>query len=195
MSSPPRPPARPPTSPAHSRAFDQAYFIGLAVINRLHGLLPFALRPMLYRACRFDIAPSATLQGGIRFFNVGRLAVGDGSLVNRGVYLDNRAGITIGKQVSIAHDARIYTMGHDVHDAGFATKGASVRIDDHAVIFAGAMIMPGVHLGEGAVVMAGSVVTKSVPAMRIVGGNPAQDIGERTGKPDYTLARRFWLAH
>ena len=179
----------------YPRAFDQLYFIGLATINLLHGLLPFALRPMLYRACRFDIAPSATLQGGIRFFHVGRLSVGEGSLVNRGVYLDNRAGIAIGRQVSIAHDARIYTMGHDVHDACFATKGQPVRIDDYAVVFAAAMIMPGVHLGEGSVVMAGSVVTKDVPPFRIVGGNPAQDIGERRARPAYRLDRRFWLAH
>ena len=122
--------------------------------------------------------------------------IGEGTLVNRGVYLDNRAGITIGKQVSIAHDARIYTMGHDVHDEGFAAKGQPVQIDDYAVVFAGAMIMPGVHLGEGAVVMAGAVVTKSVPAWRIVGGNPAQDVGERGCKtPSYRLDRRFWFAH
>ena len=179
-----------------SHARDQAYFIGLAVINRLHGWLPFALRPWLYRLCRFEIAPSATLQGGIRFFHIGKLAIGEGTLVNRGVYLDNRAGITIGRQVSIAHDARIYTMGHDVHDATFATRGRPVRIDDHAVVFAGAMLMPGVQLGRGAVVMAGAVVTKSVPAWRIVGGNPAQDIGERGCKtPTYRLARRFWFAH
>ncbi|HZT54803.1 MAG TPA: hypothetical protein VFA35_01145, partial [Burkholderiaceae bacterium] len=94
-----------------SHARDQAYFIGLAAINLLHRVLPFALRPILYRLCRFDIASGATLQGGVRFFQIGRLAIGDGSLVNRGVYLDNRAGITIGRQVSIAHDARIYTMG------------------------------------------------------------------------------------
>ena len=57
------------------------------------------------------------------------------------------------------------------------------------------MVMPGVHLGKGSVVMAGSVVTKSVAAMRIVGGNPAQDIGERKGELAYTLARRYWFAH
>jgi len=177
------------------RVVDQLYFIGLAAINTLHGLLPFALRPLLYKACRFDVHRSATLQGGIRFFHVGRLSVGEGTLVNRGVYLDNRAGISIGKQVSIAHDAKIYTMGHDVHDETFATKGQAVQIDDYAVVFAGAMIMPGVRLGEGSVVMPGAVVTKSVPAYRMVGGNPAQDIGERQCKPAYRLDRRFWLAH
>jgi acetyltransferase-like isoleucine patch superfamily enzyme len=176
-------------------AADQLYFIALALINGLHGLLPFVLRPLLYRLCRFDIARSATLQGGIRFFHVGRLSVGEGSLINRGVYLDNRGGISIGRQVSVAHDVRIYTMGHDPHDPGFATKAAAVRIDDHAVVFAGAMIMPGVHLGEGAVVMAGAVVTRDVPAGRMVGGNPAQDIGERGCTPAYELKRRFWFAH
>ena len=176
-------------------AVDQLYFMALALINTLHGGLPFFLRPLLYKACRFDIARSATLQGGIRFFHVGRLTVGEGSLINRGVYLDNRGGVTIGRQVSIAHDTRIYSMGHDVHDDTFATKAAPVQIGDHAVVFAGAMIMPGVQLGEGAVVMAGSVVTKSVPPFRMVGGNPAQDIGERSGKPAYRLKRRFWFAH
>ena len=78
-----------------SHVTDQLYFIALALINKLHGLLPFVLRPVLYQLCRFDIDRSATLQGGIRFFHVGRLRVGEGTLVNRGVYLDNRGGITI----------------------------------------------------------------------------------------------------
>jgi acetyltransferase-like isoleucine patch superfamily enzyme len=177
------------------RAFDQLYFLALAAINTLHRFLPFALRPWLYRRCRFDISRTATLQGGVRFFHVGRLAIGDDTVVNRGVYLDNRGGLSIGRHVSIAHDARIYTMGHDVHDPGFATLAKPVRIDDFAVVFAGAMIMPGVHLGEGCVVMAGSVVTRSVPPFRMVGGNPAQDIGVRRCKPDYRLERRFWFAH
>ncbi|MBL0727946.1 acyltransferase, partial [Piscinibacter sp. HJYY11] len=118
--------------------------------------------------------------------------VGEGSLINRGVYLDNRGGIEIGRHVSIAHDAKLYTMGHD---PTFATKSAPIRLDDHAVVFAGAMLMPGVHVGQGAVVMAGAVVTKDVPPGRMVGGNPAVDLGERGCVPAYTLKRRFWFAH
>ena len=178
---------------SHCRS--QAYFIALAILNRLHGWLPFVVRPMLYSLCGFQVARSATVQGGVRFFHVGRLTVGEGSLVNRGVYLDNRGGITIGAQVSIAHDVKIYTMGHDIHDPTFATRAKPVVIDDYAVVFAGAMLVPGVHLGRGAVVMAGAVVTKNVPALRIVCGNPAQDIGERSDVLRYQLDRRFWLAH
>jgi len=177
------------------RLTNQLYFLTLAAINTLHRWLPFALRPLLYRLCGYDIAKSATLQGGVRFFHVGRLAIGEGTLVNRGVYLDNRGGLEIGRQVSIAHDSRIYTMGHDPHDPQFATRPGAVRIGDYAVLFAGAMVMPGVTLGEGAVVMAGAVVTKSVPPYRIVGGNPAADLGERRCKPAYHLDRRYWFAH
>jgi acetyltransferase-like isoleucine patch superfamily enzyme len=173
----------------------QIYFLGLAALNTVHGLLPFRLRPLLYRLCRYDIAATATLQGGVRFFHIGRLQVGAGTLINRDVLLDNRAGITIGQQVSIAHGVRIYTLGHDPHDAAFATKGQPVQIDDHAVVFAGAMLMPGVHLGRGSVVMAGAVVTKDVPPLRMVGGNPACDIGPRELDPQYRLNRRYWFAH
>jgi len=173
----------------------QIYFLGLAAVNALHRCLPFALRPLLYRLCGFEIDRTATLQGGVRFFHVGRLKIGAGTLVNRGTYLDNRAGLTIGANVSIAHDSRIYSLGHDVHDATFAARGTPVVIEDYAVLFAGAMVMPGVTLGRGAVVMAGAVVTKSVPPMRIVGGNPAVDIGPREGEPAYALGRRYWFAH
>ncbi len=184
-------------SGSRSHLFDQGYYLALAALNRVHGWLPFALRPGLYRLARFDIHPQASVQGGVRFFHVGRLSIGEGSVINRGVYLDNRGGITIGAHVSIAHDARLYTMGHDVHDPlAFATKAAPVRIDDYAVLFAGAMLMPGVHVGEGAVVMAGAVVTRDVPPYRIVGGNPAVDLGERRGgRPSYRLRGRFWFAH
>ena len=55
--------------------------------------------------------------------------------------------------------------------------------------------MPGVTLGEGAVVLAGAVVTKSVPPFAIVGGNPAREVGERELRPSYRLQRRYWFAH
>lgn len=173
----------------------QTYFLGLAFLNRLHGCLPYFVRPILYRLCRYEVSPSATLQGGVRFFHVGRLQVGADSVVNRGAYLDNRSGIRIGSHVSVAHDVKIYSLGHEIHDDLFGAKGRPVEIGDHAVLFAGAMVMPGVKVGEGAVVLAGAVVTRDVAPFRVVGGNPAADLGPRDSHPVYQLKRRFWFAH
>ena len=54
-----------------------------------------------------------------------------------------------------------------------------VQIEDWAYIGAYSQIMPGVTIGEGAIVAAGSVVTKSVPPRTVVGGNPAHLIKKR----------------
>jgi acetyltransferase-like isoleucine patch superfamily enzyme len=173
----------------------QAYFVGIRAINALHGLLPFFARPLLYRLCGYQVHHSSTVQGRVRFFHVGKLSIGSNTVINQGTYLDNRAGIAIGSGVSIAHDVRIYSLGHEIHDDLFTTKGRPVVIGDGVVIFAGAMIMPGVTLGDGCVVMAGAVVTSNVPKLQIVGGNPARLLGQRDSCPVYLLKRRFWFAH
>lgn len=181
--------------PRLRQAKTQLYFLGLRALNLLHTISPFFIRAGLYRACGFDVDPTATIQGGVRFFHVGRLAVGAGSVVNRGAYLDNRVGLRIGRHVSVAHDVKIYSLGHEIHDDLFAAKGRTVQVDDYAVLFAGAIVMPGVHIGEGAVVLSGAVVTKDVPPYRVVGGNPARDLGPRDSRPVYRFKRCFWFAH
>lgn len=120
--------------------------------------------------------------------------MGRNSVVNFGCYLDNRRGIYIGDNVGIAHNTKIYTLGHDMNDPKFGTKGAPVYIKDNAFIFSNAMIMPGVTIGEGAIVLAGSVVTKDVEPWTIVGGNPAKKIRERQRNVDYKQVYRYWFA-
>lgn len=129
-----------------------------------------------------------------KFFHIGKMAIGKHSVINFGCYLDNRRGITIGNNVGIAHDTKIYTLGHDLHDPQFKTKGAPVIIEDNAFIFSNALIMPGVTIGEGAIVLAGSVVTKDVEPWAIVGGNPARKIRERSRETDYKQVYRYWFA-
>ncbi len=68
-----------------------------------------------------------------------------------------------------------------------ADRGGDVIIGDRVWIGYGALILPGVKLGEGAVVGAGAVVTKDVEPFTIVAGNPARKIGERTKELRYRL--------
>lgn len=63
-------------------------------------------------------------------------------MINLGCYLDNRRGITIGDNVGIAHNTKIYTLGHDLNDPQFKTKGAPVTIKDNAFVFSNVLIMP-----------------------------------------------------
>lgn len=87
--------------------------------------------------------------------------------------------VTIGNNCQITYGVSIYTHGggqtvrHIYPDFDVFGK---VVIEDWAYIGANAHIMPGVTIGEGALVAAGSVVTKSVPPHAVVGGNPAHYI-------------------
>ncbi|WP_026694384.1 acyltransferase [Peribacillus kribbensis] len=82
--------------------------------------------------------------------------------------------IEIGKHVTFA--PQVYLLAHDASTKRYLnfTKIAKVKIHDHAFIGARALIMPGVSIGEGSIIAAGSVVTKSVPAGFVAGGNPAK---------------------
>ena len=120
--------------------------------------------------------------------------MGKDTVINFGCYLDNRRGIYIGNNVGIAHNTKIYTLGHDLNDPNFSTKGAPVHIEDDVFIFSNAMVMPGVTIGKGAIVLAGSVVTKDVEPWAIVGGNPAKKIRERSHDIDYKQIYRYWFA-
>jgi acetyltransferase-like isoleucine patch superfamily enzyme len=131
---------------------------------------------------------------GFQFYRPGGVTIGEGSVVNRDCLFDNRDSIEVGKSVSIARDVSIFTAGHDPESPFFEMTTAPVQIDDHAVIFAGATVMPGVHIGMGAIVYGGAVVTRSVEPMAIVGGVPARVVGRRSTPPLYALDYPYPLA-
>ncbi len=120
--------------------------------------------------------------------------MGNNSVVNFGCYLDNRRGIAIGNNVAIAHDTKIYTLGHDISSPRFETKGSPVVIKDNVFVFSNVLIMPGVTIGNGAIILPGSVVVKDVPDFAIVGGNPAKFVRNREAGIDYLNKYNYWFA-
>ena len=96
--------------------------------------------------------------------------------------LDARKGLIIRKNAVIAYEAVIWSLNHDYNDKYFCGKGALTEIGEYAWICSRSIILPGVKVGEGAVVASGAVVTKDVPPYTIVGGVPAKVIGKRERK-------------
>ena len=175
--------------------FLQIKFFLVEFLNITYQLIPNPLRNYYLKMFGISLGGGKTcLHRHCKFFHVGKIKVGKNSDVNFGCYLDNRRGIYIGDNVGIAHNTKIYTLGHDLDDPKFATKGAPVHIKDNVFIFSNAMIMPGVTIGEGAIVLAGSVVTRDVEAWTIVGGNPAKIIRVRKRDIDYKTVYRYWFA-
>lgn len=113
-----------------------------------------------------------------------KIRIGEGASIGSRVLLDGRCGLTIGKSVSIGYDAIIWTLNHDYNDIHFSVKGAPVEIGDFAWICSRSIILPGVKIGEGAVVASNAVVTHDVEPYTIVAGIPAKPIGKRE-KKDY----------
>lgn len=88
-----------------------------------------------------------------------------------------RGGITVGNDVFIGPKVNLITINHDVDpDNRSATYGRPIKIEDKVWIGINSTILPGVTLGYGAIVGANSVVTKDVPPMTVVAGNPARII-------------------
>ena len=83
--------------------------------------------------------------------------------------------------------SHIWTLEHDPDDDRHATKSGAVVIEDHVWIATRVTILPGIKIGRGAVVAAGSVVTKDVESMAIVAGVPAKKIAVRKNSLEYKL--------
>jgi acetyltransferase-like isoleucine patch superfamily enzyme len=153
----------------------------------------FRLRHWYYqRIMHYTIGRDSSLHMGL-FVTGQNIEIGDNVVINRRVYLDGRIGIKIKNNVSISPEVYISSMEHDPNDPMFATRGGIVTIEDNVWIGSRAMILPGIHIGEGAVVAASAVVTKDVEPYQIVAGVPARAIGHRSCQIDYRCVYFPWF--
>ncbi len=144
-------------------------------------------RIFLRSLMKVDMGQGSAILLGLRLYNRGYLAIGAHSVIDRDCTLDGRGGITIGQNVNLAPEVMILTASHDPDSHDFAGMEKSVVVEDYVWVATRAMILPGVWIGRGAVVGAGSVVTKDVAAGTIVAGNPAKVIRVRKCEPKYQL--------
>ena len=151
------------------------------------------IRNFFYRRSGIRLARTSSIHWRARFFTPEGLSVGENTTIGNDSFFDGRSGITIGSCVNIAGEVRLYTREHDIDDPFFAEIGGPIVIEDYAYIGTRVTIMPGVHIGRGAVVASGAVVTKDVEPYMLVGGVPARVIRERSHDLRYKLgyAKKF----
>lgn len=175
-----------------ARRFARAFLLYL--YNHLLTHFPSYLvrRIYLQRILRFDIHSTAAIHMGC-FFTGDDIRIGADSVINRRCYLDGRGGLEIGESVSVSPEVYLVSASHDVHSDKFLSCMRSVLIQNRAWLGARAMVLPGVVVGEGAVLGAGAVAARSIPARAICVGNPARVVGERRGELNYSLRYFPWF--
>lgn len=172
-----------------------------------------------FRGCRIvtnHVAPGVRigygviLEEGVKVY--GKVAIGDYSFINKNTQIDSNTAV-IGKFCSISHGVKIGLGPHPVNFFStsplfyspyrgavkkelyneFADRGYT-EIGNDVFIAANAVILAGVKIGDGAVVAAGSVVTRDVPPYAIVGGVPARVLRYRFDPPliERLLRVQWW---
>ena len=103
--------------------------------------------------------------------------IGKNVFINMGCKFQDQGGIFIGDGALIGHNVVLATLNHAISPGDRATMiPAPIHIGRHVWIGANATVLPGVTIGDGAIVAAGAVVTKDVPKNTMVGGVPARVI-------------------
>ncbi|MBI3103822.1 acyltransferase [Candidatus Daviesbacteria bacterium] len=144
------------------------------------GLVPLhSFRLFIYFLAGMKIGKDSRIHIGARFFYPANITIGNGTIIGDNAFLDGRDKLTIGDHVDIASQVLIYNSEHDINSDDFHAVNGIVEIGDYVFIGPRVIILPGVKIGRGAVVAAGAVVTKDVENFAIVGGVPAEVIGER----------------
>ena len=145
-------------------------------LARYNASLP-ADRPKLLRERLGSVGEGAQVRAPF-FCDYGfNIHLGPGVFLNFNCVILDVAEVHIGEGTQIGPAVQIYAADHPREQAVRETGlefGRPVQIGRHVWIGGGAILLPGVRIGDGAIVGAGSVVTRDVPAGAIVKGNPAR---------------------
>ncbi len=142
------------------------------------------IRSFFMRFYLAELGRNSFFYTGVRIANPESVSIGSNSTFAVRLFITGGGGVQIGDWVGCGPDVKIWSVNHryDDPDRPWQLQGwdkKPVVIEDDVWLGANVFVMPGVRIGTGAVVSAGTVVARSVPPFAIVAGNPGRVVGWR----------------
>ncbi|RTR35964.1 acyltransferase [Shewanella canadensis] len=163
------------------------YCLPGVLVSFMMSLSPsFRFSNFILRMFNSEVEKNITIHSAVRFILPTRMKIGEGTTINAGSLIDSRCHVEIGKNCMIGRGSKLFSLGHDLDDDFFKSVGSKITLGDGVVVFPYVLIMPGVIIDDNAVILPGSVVTKSVPRNCVYGGVPAKFIRRRECNPSFS---------
>jgi acetyltransferase-like isoleucine patch superfamily enzyme len=166
--------------------FVALYELCLSTIFNLPRVLFFSsLKVTILKLVGVKVGKRTTIYPNVWIFPGKGLNIGDDVDIALGVIITTNGGVTIGDRTLLGYRTQILSSNHVIPQGrgrifGAGHDHAEVIIENDVWIGANCIILPGVRIGEGSVIAAGSVVTKDIEPYSIVAGTPAKFIKSRT---------------
>jgi maltose O-acetyltransferase len=135
---------------------------------------------------RFKIGNGSTIFMNCKFDCAGGLIIGENSVINANCRLDSRGTLVIGNNIAISEQVIFLTADHNEDFIGVNGRCKNIIVEDYVWIGTRAMILPGVIIQKGAIIGAGSIVTRDVKSLNVVVGVPAKTIYIRAANFNYS---------
>lgn len=113
------------------------------------------------------------------------ITIGEGTIIGDNTILDGNGGIVIGNNVNVSSNSSLYSSQHMVQSSLFEGEYKEIKVGDRCWISSNTVVLPGVIIGEGAVLASGAVATKNLDSFTVYGGVPAKEIKKRNPNLTY----------
>lgn len=147
------------------------------------------LRASFMRPFFAHLGSDVIFHQGIRVTSPEKVSIGAHCSFGQGVFITGGGGVRIGDWVGFGPDVKVWSVNHrfDDPDTPWQLQGWNAKevvVEDDVWLGANVFVMPGVTIHKGAIISAGTVVNKSVPAFALVAGNPGRVVGWRKRPAD-----------
>ncbi len=142
-----------------------------------------AWRAFLLRCFGAKLGPGCHIYPGARIWAPWSLVCAEGAAIADEAVIYNAARVSLGAYAIVSQQAYLCTATHDLDDPGFPMMVAPISLGARAWVCARACVLPGVGLGDGAVLGLAGVATKNLEPWQIYAGNPARRLKPRRRQP------------